>query len=83
MLIKTVGLESSTTTLGSSSFLTGISKLIFSKVLPFNVLSTTINDQVYLSIEQMKSKWGNDFDYYYNRVKSAVDATKGQVITYD
>ena len=47
------------------------------------VLSTTINDQVYLNIEQMKSKWGNDFDYYYNRVKSAVDATKGQVITYN
>jgi len=47
------------------------------------VLSTTINDQVYLSVEQMKSKWGNDFDYYYNRVKSAVDATKGQVITYN
>lgn len=47
------------------------------------VLSTTINDQVYLNIEQMKSKWGNDFDYYYNRVKSAVDATKGQVITFN
>lgn len=47
------------------------------------VLSTTINDQVYLNMEQMKSKWGNDFDYYYNRVKSAVDATKGQVITYN
>lgn len=47
------------------------------------VLSTTINDQVYLTIDQMKSKWGNDFDYYYNRVKSAVEATKGQVITFD
>lgn len=47
------------------------------------VLSTTINDQVYLNMEQMKSKWGNDFDYYYSRVKSAVDATKGQVITYN
>ncbi len=47
------------------------------------VLSTTINDQVYLNMEQMKSKWGNDFDYYYNRVKSAVEATKGQVITYN
>lgn len=47
------------------------------------VLSTTINDQVYLTIEQMKSKWGSDFDYYYNRVKQAVEETKGQVITYN
>ena len=47
------------------------------------VLSTTINDQVYLTIEQMKSKWGNDFDYYYDRVKTAVEETKGQVITYN
>lgn len=47
------------------------------------VLSTTINDQVYLTLEQMKSKWGSDFDYYYDRVKKAVDDTKGQVITYN
>lgn len=47
------------------------------------VLSTTINDQVYLNMDQMRSKWGRDFDYYYNRVKKAVDDTKGQVITYD
>lgn len=47
------------------------------------VLSTTINDQVYLTIDEMKKKWGNDFDYYYDRVKSAVENTKGEVVTYD
>lgn len=47
------------------------------------VLSTTISDQVYLTMEQMKSKWGSDFDYYYDRVKTAVEETKGQVITYN
>lgn len=47
------------------------------------VLSTTINDQVYLNNEQMKNKWGKDFEYYYNRVKEAVEATKGEVITSD
>lgn len=47
------------------------------------VLSTTINDQVYLTVDEMKSKWGSDFDYYYNRIKQAVDSTKGEVITYD
>ena len=29
--------------------------------IPNYVLSTTINDQVYLTVEQMKTKWGNDF----------------------
>lgn len=47
------------------------------------VLSTSINDQVYLSIEEMKKKWGNDFNYYYNRVLKAVGDTKGEVVTYN
>ncbi|MBE6154697.1 MAG: stage II sporulation protein D [Firmicutes bacterium] len=47
------------------------------------VLSTTINDQVYLTKEAMVNKWGNDFEYYYNRVKDAVLSTKGEVITYN
>ena len=32
------------------------------------VLSTTINDQVYLTKEDMQKKWGDDYEYYYNRV---------------
>lgn len=47
------------------------------------VLSTTINDQVYLTNDQMKSKWGSLYDYYYNRVKTAVTNTSGEVITYN
>ncbi len=47
------------------------------------VLSTTINDQVYLTEENLRSRWGSDYDYYYNRVKKAVDETKGQVLTYN
>ena len=46
------------------------------------VLSTTINDQVYLTIDEMKEKWGSDFEYYYNRVKEAVLSTEGEVLTY-
>ena len=46
------------------------------------VLSTTISDQVYITEEDMKEKWGSDFDYYYNRVKEAVNSTKGEVLTY-
>ena len=47
------------------------------------ILSTSINDQVYLTMENMKSRWGEDFAYYYNRVKQAVEETKGQVLTYN
>jgi len=47
------------------------------------VLSTTINDQVYLTKEAMEKKWGNDYEHYYNRVKEAVLSTKGEVITYN
>lgn len=46
------------------------------------VLSATINDQVYLTVEDMKKKWGNDYEYYYNRVKEAVLATEGEILTY-
>lgn len=47
------------------------------------VLSTTINDQVYLTKDDMKNKWGNDYEYYYNRVKEAVLDTEGEVLTYN
>ena len=47
------------------------------------VLSTNINDQVYLTREEMQKKWGSDFDYYYNRVLEAVNSTKGEVVTYN
>jgi len=47
------------------------------------VLSTTINDQVYLTKDEMQKKWGSDFNYYYNRVLEAVNKTKGEVVTYN
>ncbi|MCM1053079.1 MAG: stage II sporulation protein D [Ruminococcus sp.] len=47
------------------------------------VLSTTVSDQVYLDDKKMMSKWGNDYEYYYNRVKEAVEETKGEVLTYN
>lgn len=47
------------------------------------VLSTTVSDQVYLTKSKMESKWGDDFSYYYNRIKEAVQSTKGEVLTYN
>ena len=31
----------------------------------------------------MKKRWGNSFDENYNKVKSAVDGTRGEIITYN
>ena len=46
-------------------------------------LTDTVSTQAYIDINQMKSKWGNDFSKYYNKVKNAVEATKGMYITYN
>ncbi len=45
-------------------------------------LTDNTNTQVYLTIDAMKRKWGDDFQKYYDRVRSAVEATRGKVITY-
>ncbi len=46
-------------------------------------LTDNTNTQVYLSIESMQNKWGSDFQKYYDKISSAVESTKGQVITYE
>ncbi len=47
------------------------------------VLSTTVNDQVYINKEAMQKKWGSSYQYYYDKIKEAVEATKGEVLTYN
>lgn len=42
----------------------------------------TVKHQVYLDNEQLKEKWKDKFDEYYNKVAQAVNETAGQVITY-
>ena len=39
--------------------------------------------QVYNTTEQMKAKWGSSYSTYYNKIKNAVNATKGQVLKYN
>ena len=45
-------------------------------------LTDDTNSQVYIDIEDMKLKWGNEFDKYYIKIKNCVDATNGLVATY-
>lgn len=44
---------------------------------------TDVSNQSYITVDEMKDKWKNDFSKYYNKVKAAVDETKGKVMTYD
>src|SRR5690606_25067991 len=47
------------------------------------ILSDTDHHQVYYSEDELRRMWGKQFDTYYTKVKNAVLATKGEVITYD
>lgn len=43
----------------------------------------TIKNQVYLSDDILKNRWGSNYESYNNKVKEAVATTKGKYIAYD
>ena len=46
-------------------------------------LVNSTSHQVYNTVEQMKAKWGASYSTYYNKIKNAVNATKGKVLKYN
>jgi len=44
---------------------------------------TDVSDQSYITVDEMKKKWKDEFNKYYSKIKNAVDETKGQVMYYD
>ena len=44
---------------------------------------TDVSNQSYITVDEMKNKWNSDFNKYYEKVKNAVMATKGEVMYYD
>ena len=46
-------------------------------------ITDTVATQVYIDNSEMKVKWGKDYDKYYNKIKEAVNETKGIYITYN
>lgn len=46
-------------------------------------LKSTKMDQCYIDETQMKNKWKNSFDKYYNKIKKAVYDTSGEYLTYN
>ena len=47
------------------------------------VVTDTIQDQVYKDEAQLKKAWGEEFDKKFARIEEAVQATAGQILTYD
>lgn len=39
--------------------------------------------QAYCTVDEMKSKWGDNFDLYYEKIRSAVYDTQGEIIVYN
>lgn len=46
-------------------------------------LTDTTSTQVYNDNNELKSKWGSEYSKYYNKVKNAVEATKGITVTHN
>lgn len=46
-------------------------------------LTDTVNTQSYIDIDQMKNKWGNSFNTYYNKIKNTVENTNGEYLSYN
>ena len=46
-------------------------------------LTDTVSTQAYIDKAEMQKKWGNEYSKYYNKVVSAVNSTKGQVVKYN
>ncbi|MDD3452984.1 MAG: stage II sporulation protein D [Bacilli bacterium] len=47
------------------------------------VLTDTVSTQEYKDISQMQTMWQNDFQKYFDKIKTAVELTKGKYITYN
>ena len=47
------------------------------------ILSASVSDQAYKTVDQLRATWGSSFDFYYNKVRDAVYSTKGMVMKYN
>lgn len=46
-------------------------------------ITDTVSTQAYKDNDELKSLWNGDYNKYYNKIKQAVDSTKGKVIMYN
>lgn len=46
-------------------------------------ITNTTDDQVYITKQEMKEKWKDNYSKYYQKIKNAVLSTKGLIMYYD
>ena len=56
-----------------------LKQLEYNKNKDYDVVDTVMN-QVYLDSDQLKNRWGNDYESYLNKAKRAVLETKGEYL---
>lgn len=47
------------------------------------IVTDTMNHQVFQNEQELRKRWGKDFDWKMARIKEAVESTRGQIITYN
>ncbi len=59
-----------------------LKKIENNKTREYDVVDTIMN-QVYLNDEELKKAWGDNYEKYINKIKTAVIETKGEYLEYD
>lgn len=48
-----------------------------------DISDSSATHQGYLNKEEMKEKWGNKFEFYYNKIQKAVQSVEGEYLCYN
>lgn len=72
-------LAAAASTLARKNFLNGEDKTLSGAVIS----TDPAIHQAYMTKEEMKEKWGDDFGKYYNKIADAVDKSIGYSVTYE
>ncbi len=46
-------------------------------------VTDTVSDQAYITVAEQQQKWGENYEEYSNKIKSAVTSVLGQTLTYE
>ena len=49
----------------------------------YDLTTNFSTDQAYCSIQQMKEKWGENYEAYYSKIKNVVSAVEGQLVCHN
>jgi len=56
---------------------------VLKRIAENKIITDTNMHQIYKDETQLKSMWGSNYNVYFNKIKNAVDSTKGEYISYN